>query len=63
MTSNQAAPAVAASAEVSTALRQLCATATGVLATHLDEAGVCVMCGCAWPCEIAVLAETNLAAL
>ncbi len=33
-----------------------------VLNTHTDHTGLCVVCGCAWPCERAVLAEHNLAA-
>ena len=29
---------------------------------HTDDADLCAVCGCAWPCEHAVLAEHNLAA-
>lgn len=37
------------------------ATAARVLDEHLNADGLCAVCGCAWPCERAVLAEHNLA--
>lgn len=40
------------------ALHQL---ATFVLNEHTDDRGLCAVCGCAFPCERAVLAEHNLA--
>ena len=38
------------------------ALATQALNDHTNDAGLCAVCGCAWPCERAVLAEHNLAA-
>jgi hypothetical protein len=35
--------------------------AASVLNEHIDETGLCVVCGSAWPCERVVLAEHNLA--
>jgi len=35
--------------------------ATKVLNEHTDLRGLCAVCGCAFPCERAVLAEHNLA--
>lgn len=35
--------------------------ATVVLNEHNDDRGLCAVCGCAFPCERAVLAEHNLA--
>lgn len=40
------------------ALHQL---ATVVLNEHRSDDGLCAVCGCAFPCERAVLAEHNLA--
>lgn len=40
------------------ALHQL---ATTVLHKHTNDLGLCAVCGCAFPCERAVLAEHNLA--
>lgn len=34
-----------------------------VLDTHTNDAHLCAVCGCVWPCQWAVLAEHNLAAL
>lgn len=39
------------------ALHQL---ATVVLNEHTNDLGLCVVCGCAFPCERAVLADHNL---
>jgi hypothetical protein len=39
------------------ALRPL---ATGVINEHVDDRGLCAVCGSAFPCELAVLAEHNL---
>jgi hypothetical protein len=41
----------------------LASLATTVLREHIDDGGLCAMCGSAWPCERAVLAEHNLAVL
>jgi hypothetical protein len=35
--------------------------ATKVLNEHTDDHGLCAVCGCAFPCSLAVLAEHNLA--
>jgi hypothetical protein len=40
---------------------QLLRLATTVIGEHVDEQGLCAVCGSAWPCEWAVLAEHNLA--
>jgi hypothetical protein len=37
------------------------AVAISVLNEHGNEAGQCVVCGSAWPCERVVLADHNLA--
>ncbi|WP_018686969.1 hypothetical protein [Actinokineospora enzanensis] len=39
------------------ALHQL---ATVVLNEHANDLGLCAVCGCAFPCERAVLADHNL---
>jgi hypothetical protein len=44
-------------------LAVLRATASDVLTRHVGHAGVCVVCGSAWPCELVVRAETNVAGL
>jgi hypothetical protein len=41
---------------------QLLSTATRVIDEHVNEQGLCAICGSAWPCERAVVAEHNLAA-
>lgn len=41
-------------------LGALLSLAVTVLNEHTNDAGLCVACGCAWPCEPAVLAEHNL---
>lgn len=43
-------------------LAQLISTATSVINEHVDAQGLCAICGSAWPCERAVVAEHNLAA-
>jgi len=43
-------------------LAALSSLAVRVLNQHTNHADVCAVCGCAWPCERAVLAENNLAA-
>ncbi|HEV3170388.1 MAG TPA: hypothetical protein VGZ32_08620 [Actinocrinis sp.] len=35
--------------------------ATKILNEHTDNHGLCAVCGCAFPCKRAVLAEHNLA--
>lgn len=47
--------------QVTAELRQLAANAASVLNEHVNDHGRCAACGCAWPCESAVLAEHNLA--
>lgn len=42
-------------------LEAMIALATQALNDHIDDAGLCAVCGSAWPCERAVLAEHNLA--
>jgi len=42
-------------------IEQLIALATEVLNEHRNNQGLCSVCGCAFPCERAVLAEHNLA--
>lgn len=37
--------------------------AVTVLNEHINQAGLCAVCGSAWPCESAVLADHNLATL
>jgi hypothetical protein len=42
-------------------LLTLYAIAAREITLHAFEHGVCAHCGCAWPCDVAVLAEHNLA--
>lgn len=42
-------------------LDKLIGLATMVLNEHAKDHGLCVICGCAWPCERTVLAAQNLA--
>ena len=44
-------------------LRRLAQLATTVLNEHVNHEGLCAVCGCAFPCEAAVLAEHNTALL
>jgi hypothetical protein len=37
--------------------------ATTVLNEHVNHEGLCALCGCAFPCDLAVLAEHNAALL
>lgn len=46
--------------EASSALEALHRLATIVLNEHTNDLGLCAVCGCAFPCERAVLAERNL---
>lgn len=48
-------------AEASTEVEALHQLATHVLNEHANDHGLCAVCGCAFPCERAVLAEHNLA--
>jgi hypothetical protein len=41
----------------------LCSVAVAVFNVHVNDRGLCPVCGCAWPCERMVLPEHNLAAL
>jgi hypothetical protein len=47
--------------ELSKQLDALIRLATVVLGQHTDDHGRCAVCGCAFPCSLAVLAEHNLA--
>lgn len=44
-------------------LEALVSLATRALNEHTNDAVLCAVCGSAWPCERAVLAEHNLAAV
>lgn len=44
-------------------LTALSSLATRVLKAHTDAAGLCTVCRSAWPCELVILADHNLAAL
>jgi hypothetical protein len=37
--------------------------ATAILNEHVNDNGLCAICGCAFPCESAALAERNVAFL
>lgn len=43
------------------AMDMVLSLATTVLNEHTDDAGVCAVCGSAWPCQSVVLADHNLA--
>ena len=45
---------------VSPELEALRALASRVINQHVDDRGLCAVCGSAFPCELAVLAEHNL---
>jgi hypothetical protein len=44
-------------------LAHLLTTAQRELDEHVNEQGRCAICGCAWPCQRAVLADLALSAL
>jgi len=44
-------------------LEQLSRLATLVLNEHVNDRGLCAVCGSSFPCESAVLAEHNVALL
>lgn len=44
-------------------LAALIGLAVDILNTHTNDAELCAVGGCAWPCERAVLAQHNLEAL
>jgi hypothetical protein len=44
-------------------IERLAHLATAVLNEHTNDNGLCAICGCAFPCESAVLAEHNVAFL
>lgn len=48
-------------AEPVTEVDKLHRLASVVINEHTDDNGLCAVCGCAFPCERAVLAEHNLA--
>ena len=49
------------SADPETTLEALFALATQVLNEHVNDHDLCAVCGSAFPCERAVLADHNLA--
>ena len=59
---HQAATTVAPK-HLPTELEALSPLAVTVLNEHTNDADLCAVCGSAWPCEQAVLAEHNVAAL
>ncbi len=44
-------------------LERLARLAVRVLGEHVNDQNLCAVCGCAFPCESAVLAEHNTALL
>jgi len=42
-------------------LAHLLTTATSVTNEHVNNQGLCAICGSAWPCERALVTEHNLA--
>jgi hypothetical protein len=44
-----------------TKIVELAQLASSVINEHINHDGVCAVCGCAFPCDRAVLAEHNLA--
>lgn len=61
MTSHKATEPIPVPDPLPVVLELMGALATSVLGEHTNEAGLCVVCGSAWPCERVVLAEHNLA--
>ena len=51
---------VSPAAHVHDELEQLAALATVVLNRHSNNHDLFAVCGCAWPCHFAVLADHNL---
>jgi hypothetical protein len=51
--------------ELPAGLEALWSLAVRMLNAHADAAGLCAVCGAAWPCELVLLADHNydLAAL
>jgi hypothetical protein len=41
-------------------LTKLSLLATTVMNEHIKDHDLCLICGCAWPCDRVVLAERNL---
>lgn len=54
---------VAPCAGVSHVLRLLESLAVRAITVHVDDAGSCSLCRAPWPCQLARLAEHNLAVL
>lgn len=61
MTSQDTAPSLRGS-DLPVGLEALSSLAVRVLNKHTNQAGCCAVCGSAWPCEQASLAEHNSAA-
>jgi hypothetical protein len=55
-------PTATASYFLLPSLAHLLATAQRELDGHVNDHGCCTRCGCAWPCERAVLADLALSA-
>jgi hypothetical protein len=45
--------------ELPAGLSALSLLAVRVLDAHTDAAGLCAVCGAAWPCELVLLADHN----
>lgn len=63
MTSQETIGVVAVLDPLSSPFDRLACLATTVLGNHQDDAGLCAVCGSAWPCALVTLAEHNLAVL
>ncbi len=63
MDADQEATVLATSTCCSSDLTSLRTAATREITEHLNDDGLCAICGSAWPCERVVLAEHNLALL
>jgi hypothetical protein len=63
MTSYGTASSVPAATDEPVTLDLLGSTATGALTTHLNDAGLYVIGGYAWPCQRAMLTDHTVVAL
>lgn len=57
------AVARASSAGVTAVMGRVRSLAVRTITVHVDNVGVCMVCGSHWPCGLARLAEHNLAVL
>lgn len=46
---------------IETEIVELASLASAVMNEHINDQGLCPICGLAWPCDRVVLAEHNLA--